>query len=87
MKKLVITNENPKDAPIMNESLEQQGHKYCTAYVDDNGVKTAEALYHCTPDMLKNAEMPKKAAAKAEPKKAAAKAPAKAEPKKAAAKK
>lgn len=68
MKQLVIVDENPKDAPKLSDALVQQGHKICLAYVEDGGKAGEEKLYHCTPEMLKDAVMPK--GKKAAPKKA-----------------
>ena len=59
MRKLVILDENPKDAPGLSEALTQQGHKMCLGYIEENGKAGETKIYHCTPDMIKAAEIKK----------------------------
>ena len=62
-KQLVIVEENPSGAPHMAESLVQQGHKFCLAYIREDGrADTEPKMYHLTPEMLKDAVMPEKKA-------------------------
>lgn len=53
MKQLVITDLEPKDAPLLNTSLRKQGHKIVMAFYREEGMEDPEPrLTHISPEML-----------------------------------
>jgi len=63
-KQLVIVDFDPKDKPRMSEALTQQGHKFVTAFIREDGKSdTKPSIYHLTGEQIEAAidESPKKA--------------------------